>query len=501
DYLRFSKENEFPIAPFHSGHLGLFPGSEVSVSLQRSQNHEDPCCEVLVTPFIEQPINLCRVHCVLKDQIGVIRRLLEAIYGLGLNIVTLESSVMNCKTQHHCYIMADWGSSPHNNYRETPRKIRNAYRRVAHRIPIHDWRYILLYESIMHSCGDIIGMDEALRFPAPSIQISPFRPSEAHANQRQKVHRNAQTNPPNQTDDSSTANNQKRGSRFSTALNIDPSIAKEIRRDARYESARTATPQLDENESTEAAEEQPVDADATPDSEGVPGATQDDSDSRPEEKISLLACMVSETSEKTLRMFFPNKEAEHRLYHLGFEHENIPGAVHGITQLLEKAGFNILTGVLRKTTAGRSRYDVLLEHRQHECQWLHRKVKRRDYDSMLNTCFDLLKPHIESVSQIERYRISLAAPKFPEPHTPVNQIDLEDDCGKQQAAGPDQRTPGETGSVDIVRDRDTVTENLTIALEGLREPEVGLKAGRLKRQQIKFLNTVKERNDQRQPTM
>ena len=179
DYVRYSRSNEFPIPAFHTGHLGLFQGNEVSMSLIRSDDRDEASCELAVTPFSEQLENLCRVRVRMRDGVGAIRRLLEAVADIGLNVVTLETTVADCKRFHHVVLVADWKPSPHNNYRETPRHVRHLYRRLAYRVPIHDWRYVLMYESIMHSCGDIIEMDIPNR--SLSVRISEEEMAERRA--------------------------------------------------------------------------------------------------------------------------------------------------------------------------------------------------------------------------------------------------------------------------------------------------------------------------------
>lgn len=476
DYLKFIKNSRLPISPFHTGHLGLFPGTEISVSLLRSRQKHDSPCELLITPFSESPENLCRVRCTMKDQEGAVRRLLEAVAGLNLNVVTLESSVMNFKTQHHVVMVVDWKDSPHNNFRQTPRRVRHLYRRMAYRVPIHDWRYVLLYESIMHSCGDIVMMDEALRFPMPSISIIPFTPTESSGPTRDFIEERKQ----NEFQSDMPSSSRRQTQRMLNHFTIPKFQFHEILRE------------------TGLASDSP-----------------------------LPTVMYSSPNEKSLRVFIPTKEMVRQIVHLGFGHENLPGAVLAITRILEDSGFNILTGILRKQTASQSVYDVLLQYTGQEelpPDWLSPLVGARKYQEMIEWCHKRITQNAFDPAVTDQYKVTLHAPLYPRPHVEIEPIPLSQqdivptaETDRLSRTGQEQvtrdvktstlSTQSPESSVSSVSDRfsaasrneNSISKQLRGFIDGLDTPEQGLKQNQLQDRKRKFLADVEFRAKQEFP--
>lgn len=78
---------------------------------------------------------------------------------------------------------------------------------------------------------------------------------------------------------------------------------------------------------------------------------------------SLTYLLVSDTDERALRAFFPTSAVEEKLIHLGFYHDDIPGALYAILRALARARFNIVASLLRKHKASRNVWEAVLEYR------------------------------------------------------------------------------------------------------------------------------------------
>ncbi len=440
DYLKFLTEGHISIAPFHTGHLGLFPSTEVSVSLLHGRSNVESPCELVITPFSERYDKLCSLSVAMKDELGVVRRLLNAVGKLGLNVVTLESSVMNCKTEHHVVMVLDWHNSRHNNYRETPQKLRYLYRRNAHRIPTHDWRYVLLYEAIMYECGDKILLDDAHGFPLPSITIEPFADPSAVGPNRVRL------------DERPVDSNKKKNPRImrmrgaTNSLQLPSVQLDEIRRETGY---------------------------------------------LPTEEIPTV--MFSSTDKKSLRLFVPPKPMMDSLVHLGFAHVNKPGALLAITELLENACFNILTGILRKQTANASTFEVLLQYtgQGQPPKWLEKRVKDRKHADMIDWCFTKLDEQKDLLSVLEQFRVAVCAPMYPRPHETIEPKVLKPQ-GKKRSF-PNKRR---SGRADLEVD---VSGRLSEYRRQLKEPPTGLEIGEVRTRHIYYLEDVIERSQRIRP--
>src|SRR3954470_11848707 len=79
------------VPPFHTGHLGFVPDTPVRVGLVK-ESLDVPHREVVVTPFKKDTRELAIVTVAMRDQAGVVSRLVGAVAALGFNIEVLESS-------------------------------------------------------------------------------------------------------------------------------------------------------------------------------------------------------------------------------------------------------------------------------------------------------------------------------------------------------------------------------------------------------------------------
>src|SRR5689334_19608462 len=107
DFLRKTKESSLIVPPFHTGQLGLLPETDVYVSLMEGR----PGIEVVIRPFQSNGGNLTHVACTMYDQPGVVRRLVDAVSELGVNIVNLVSCAIDHLERQAVDMVIDWTGS------------------------------------------------------------------------------------------------------------------------------------------------------------------------------------------------------------------------------------------------------------------------------------------------------------------------------------------------------------------------------------------------------
>ena len=72
--------------------------------------------------------------------------------------------------------------------------------------------------------------------------------------------------------------------------------------------------------------------------------------------------LVSDTTTRALHAFFMHPGMAAKVFHVGFFHDDVPGALATILTLLRDAGFNILTSLVRKQQRGRSVWEAVLHY-------------------------------------------------------------------------------------------------------------------------------------------
>src|SRR5436190_7097622 len=132
DYRRTTNSSRIDVPPFHTGPIGLLPGTEIYISLKeenRDSSSEEQAkppeapagVEVLIRPYKTNLDNLTRLECTMKDQRGVVGRLGNAISELGINIVSEVSSTIAGVKHHSVSMLLDWSTSE-DHWRGTPSK-------------------------------------------------------------------------------------------------------------------------------------------------------------------------------------------------------------------------------------------------------------------------------------------------------------------------------------------------------------------------------------------
>jgi acetolactate synthase small subunit len=106
----------------------------------------------------------------------------------------------------------------------------------------------------------------------------------------------------------------------------------------------------------------------------------------PEAAESSRALLFSETETKALHIIFPKAGREKRFLHIGFTHQNRPGALLLIATLLQYCGFSIKTSLLRQYDIQRNVnvWETLLEHLDESINLIpERQIRRRMVQKLL----------------------------------------------------------------------------------------------------------------------
>lgn len=363
DGLRASADGAIEIPPFHTGHLGFVPKTQVSLNLLGMSSDAPEHCELVVTPFAEDMKTMFRLQCTTHDRPGIVHLLIDAVASLGLNIVKLDSSVINYQKHHFVEMIVDWHRSNFKEELITPSHVAAQYDQLRSRIPLHDMRYVWLYESIMANCGPEVLFDRAYGAAIPLISMRPFVSSEsAQAERVDLEHHDDRAN----------------WSRLP--------IPREHLTQIRY---RTEHDEI--------------------------------SDTSP-----LPYVLCSDTDTRVLRVLIPKKASVPRLIHIGFLHLNVPGAGQAITRAMAEADFNIITCLLRTKRANQSSLELLAEYQGdcvEEADHLPRVpfrslVSAKEYSERYVEQLQWLYQRLTKVSgkcrrQLEQFSVSVCPPEYP----------------------------------------------------------------------------------------
>lgn len=353
-YIQHSDKREISIASFHRGPLSLIPDTPVSLALMGGGQSMQHGCEVFVTPFESNTTNLFKFSCTMQDQPGVVGRLLEALSSVQLNVVSQESACVNHHQLHTVRLLLDWSQSHMTEREPVPAQFSHRIQELSHLIPGNDFRYFILLEKVIKSCGDILHWksDESSINQSPDIKLTPFfTRNHFVAREESKIERAAGRN----------------GKVF---VRLPDSILSRVCEHTRF----------NEND-----------------------------------KIPYM--ILSETNSRTLRVFFPKKGTEKKMVRVAFKHRNYSGAVSAITSLLGASGFNIITSLLRRGDDQRYNiWEAHLEFRgkrgnppaskenrpskeytRKVAEWLHKK----------------LKPNKIRRAEMRRYEVTITTPKYP----------------------------------------------------------------------------------------
>ncbi len=327
DFIRNTefKQGGIEIPPFHTGHLGLVPPMSVDIGLMSSSRGESSHCELIVSANGMQTSrqDLAVLTCTLKDGVGVVSKVVEALSDLEINILTKANSSINHLDNHSLTLLLDLSTSNISIDRlATKKSSRNFYKYFRSLFPIDDYRYMRIFESLVVNCAESISWNKVSGLNLPSISIKP--------------------------------------------LGVVPTFKKKCK--AQLVRSKASSKSYYVNLELPQSIKSYLDLYFTP-------------------TTKLYYILLSDTIEKNLRVFFPKPEIIPKILHVGFYHNNIPKALNAILRILALSKFNILTGVLRNDEHDdRSVWEAILEYRggnekpgdyeSHEmCEWLKDKLE------------------------------------------------------------------------------------------------------------------------------
>jgi hypothetical protein len=403
DYLKKTVDNSIVIPPFHTGHLGLIPKTPVWVGRTDFGPENEQHCEVLITPYYPSS-DLAYVHCIMRDEPGVVERLLEAVSCLGINVVTEESSAINGLEHHSVSLIIDLCRSHYRRGEKSDDVQRARYREWQTLFPCEERRYVILFESIIAHCASVLVWDEH-----PSLIIRPL----TLPNVQFKL---AEVKEIEQKPELATKPLTKEGEggkKASYHVKIElPAVLQQIRE--RF---------------------------------GI---------LRPAEALTYL--LGSQMEERLLRVFFPNPQIVDRIIHLGIRHSDMPGALTALTQLLASEKFNILTSLLRSLSPQGNVWEAILEYRgtktlppppgqsgssgrrtatREQCEWVAHRLQAGAAKNMVN---------------LTRYNFKVGLPLYPKPNANWDGFEVKSEQGA--SAGRTASDAGRTASdLGIVNDR------------------------------------------------
>ncbi|MEM8558640.1 MAG: hypothetical protein AAGG50_12535 [Bacteroidota bacterium] len=140
--------------------------------------------------------------------------------------------------------------------------------------------------------------------------------------------------------------------------------------------------------------------------------------------------IMSDTKEKNLRIFFPNKNVVGKIIHVGFYHKNFPGALDEILSMVSKSNFNILTGILRTGSSvegeGETVADIAVERvrerndKKKESIWEavleyrgSMDLSEIEKDSLYRLIADRINMLPDLVGNKSKFNIKVGAPMYP----------------------------------------------------------------------------------------
>jgi hypothetical protein len=344
------------IPPYHSGHLGFVPDSEVHIGLLAPFTQDGTHCEVLVTPY-ESGMPLGRITCTMLDQRGVVKKLVDAVSSLDVNILLVETSSIHHARYHQLNLLFNWGTSEFDPTEKSSFNDQQRYHLYRTNFPIDLRCYVLLFERIVRFCLEDLALDHIAGLHLPSLYIRPVTTPRLEPNFPVKIQRTLDIITP--------AVKRPKDFQGHVAVTIPDTLAHVLRQ------------RLD------------VEAD-TP----------------------LEYLLISETEDRILRVFFPKPQNVERIVHVGIRHEDTPGAMSNLLTLVRIAGFNVLTGLLRQSDGISRMWEGLLQYDGV------RKLEERKSPDVYRWVADRLAYAAREVGpgirpRLKRYDLHVGPPRYP----------------------------------------------------------------------------------------
>jgi hypothetical protein len=329
DSLRQTTKFEIEIPPFHTGHLGFVPNTTVHVGFLARRAQGASPCELIVTPYQQSRGDLTLLECTLRDEPGVVRKVIEVVSAFHINIVLQNSLSIDYQQRHHVSLLLDWSQSnyPNSEHQASTLRTRRIYAPYAALFPLEDMRYVALFEAIVANCLHDLHFDNVGHALLPAVRLTPvllpYAQEPAPATIRSK---------PLKGRESTTSNEERAESRASggSAEKAEPKSLTKV----------FAIPENLRD---------PVRL-----SRGL------------QRKEPLSYIIASETESKMLRVLFPDPKKVNAVIHVGIHHQNHAGALDAILKAVHGAGFNIWTSLLRQGHQGENVWEALLENKNFE---------------------------------------------------------------------------------------------------------------------------------------
>lgn len=365
DYPRTMGADDFSllISPFHTGHLGFRPDTEVNLQLLKAPRSSTAYCELVVSTFDRAPTGTAILTAVMRDEVGVVERLVSSIAELGVNIDAEESASIAHLNRHAVTLVLDLAALAETPSRLSDSVAQGVYRDYADFVPLHDARCRLIFESVIRHCADVLAIRSGGLVPTLDINM--------------------------------------------LLLDGDPD-------------ARTA-------KSTLVA--QPKQKVRLPLPDEICDGIRDAQRPKPEREVDYL--FLSDTDDRSLRVFFLPKPTADSVYHVALHHRNRPGGLGVLLSLTARANFNILTSLIRSGEEPEENvWEAVLQYRGDDLDRPPRPANEDDEpdwfsERALPWIRDKLANAITNPGFVASFDISVSRPTYPRPtNTPTHSLPL-----------------------------------------------------------------------------
>ncbi len=185
DYLKKLKNNQIIIPPFHTGHLGLLPDTQVKLGIFSPYVSDPSHCELIISPY-DPTRELAILRCTMRDKIGVVKKLVDALSSLRINIISEESSAIDHQSYHTLNLLIDISRADFDG-KKTHNWTINKFNRYSYVLPLNDERYVKIFETVIAFCGDAILWKSVAGEKRIQLYVSPLETTSLQNNSVSKV--------------------------------------------------------------------------------------------------------------------------------------------------------------------------------------------------------------------------------------------------------------------------------------------------------------------------
>ncbi len=158
---------------FHTGHLGLLPGTELKIyELEKARGIEG--YEIIITP-IPQHGNIVKLDCILENVPGAMSRLVDVISNSDINIITQEVTMSDHCKNILINMILDFGRQVSVPQGLSLPNVLNFYKDYNSIIPVQLPHCIKLFENIMDSdCRHLVVWNNTAGYYLPQLNLIPY---------------------------------------------------------------------------------------------------------------------------------------------------------------------------------------------------------------------------------------------------------------------------------------------------------------------------------------